>query len=201
MPNTPPQAREAVMIVSGLPRSGTSMAMRMLAAAGIPLLTDALRPPDEDNPLGYFELEAVKKTRDDPSWLADAPGKAVKVIHALLQCLPPTHHYRIIFMHRDLDEVLASQRRMLERSGRLGASMPPEALKRVFASQLQSARRWAETQPNCACLDVHYHEVIHAPAAQAARMASFAGIPDKAAEMAAAVDASLYRRRRQVPGQ
>jgi len=185
-----------IVVVSGLPRSGTSMLMRMLAAGGVPALTDAQRAADEDNPLGYFELEAVKSTRRDPSWLDRAPGRAVKVIHALLRDLPPTHRYRIIFMHRDLDEVLASQRTMLERSGRGGASISPEALKRVFATQLEGARQWAAAQGNCASLDVQYRQVIADPAGEAGRIAAFIGIAERAGEMAAAVDPSLYRNRR-----
>jgi hypothetical protein len=177
------------------------MLMRMLVSGGIEPVADGRRAADEDNPLGYFELEAVKAMRRDSSWLAGAPGKAVKVIHALLRDLPPTYLYRIIFMHRDLDEVLASQRKMLDRSGRAGASIPPESLKRVFAAQLAGARQWAQDQPNCACLDIHYHEAVHDPAGTATKVAEFVGVPDRAGDMAAAVDASLYRNRGQnAPG-
>src|SRR5262249_18507392 len=88
-----------ILIVSGLPRSGTSMMMRMIVAAGVSPLTDSARAPDEDNPLGYFELEAVKKTRENAAWLADAPGKAVKVVHVLLKDLPPSYSYRVVMMH------------------------------------------------------------------------------------------------------
>ena len=171
------------------------MLMRMLAAGGTPPLTDAMRVADEDNPLGYFELEAVKNTRSDPAWLDNAHGKAVKVIHALLRDLPPDRTYRVIFVHRDLDEVLASQRKMLERAGKQGASMPREALRRVFESQLLAVRQWAEAQPNIECLDVHHHKVIADPLAQSARIAAFIGAPDTAPAMAGAVDASLYRNR------
>lgn len=186
----------AVVVVSGLPRSGTSMVMRMLEAGGVRPLTDGERAADDDNPLGYYELESVKTVRADASWLEDAPGRAVKVIHALLADLPGTHAYRIIFMHRDLDEVLDSQRAMLDRRGRAGAGMDREALKRVFAAQLESARRWAGAQPNCACLDVRYREVIEDPAGQAARIAAFVGAPGSVEAMAAAVSAGLYRNRK-----
>ncbi len=175
------------------------MMMRMIVAAGIQPLTDSLRQADEDNPRGYFELEAVKQTKASAAWLADAPGKVVKVIHVLLKDLPASFQYRIVFMHRDLDEVLASQKKMLERSGRSGAALPAEALKKVFAAQLDAARKWAASQPNCSCLDVKYAEVVANPAAQASRIAEFIGVPGKAAEMAAAVEASLYRNR-SVPG-
>ena len=104
-----------VTLVSGLPRSGTSMMMQMLHAGGIPAVTDNIRLADKDNERGYYELEAVKRTKDDASWLRDAPGKAVKVIYLLLYDLPTDYTYRVIFMNRNLDEVLASQRAMLER--------------------------------------------------------------------------------------
>ena len=184
-----------VYIVSGLPRSGTSMLMRMLAAAGIPPLTDQVRSADEDNPLGYFELEAVKTTRQDPSWLNQAPGKVVKVIHAILRDLPATHRYLILFMHRDLDEVLASQRKMLDRAGRPGAALTPDALKKAFATQVLAARAWADAQPNCSCLDVVYDKVVTNPHAEATRIAEFLGMPGAAKAMASAVESGLYRNR------
>lgn len=170
------------------------MLMRMLAAGGVPALTDHERKPDEDNPAGYFELEAVKNIRRDASWLAAAPGKAVKVVHALLSGLPAGYFYRVLFMHRDLDEVLASQEKMLKRSGKPVAT-DPAALKRVFAAQAQAARAWAGSQPNMACLDVQYHEVVQNPVEQAARIAGFVGVPERAGDMAAAVDPALYRNR------
>lgn len=191
-----PSDAAPIIIVTGLPRSGTSMLMRMLHAGGIVALTDNQRAPDDDNPLGYFELEAVKTTRADASWLGQAPGKAVKVIHALLKDLPPTHRYRIIFMHRDLDEVLASQRKMLDRAGKPGASISSDALKRVYNTQLAAARKWIDSQPGSTCLDLHYHEVIASPAANAARLADFLSIPARASDMAAAVDSTLYRNRK-----
>ena len=117
-----------VTVVSGLPRSGTSLMMQMLAAGGVELLIDQIRRADADNPRGYFELEAVKRTRQDASWLDDAAGKAVKVIHLLLRDLPDDREYRVVMMSRDLDEVLASQQAMLARSGKKGANLPPERL-------------------------------------------------------------------------
>jgi hypothetical protein len=171
------------------------MMMKMVIAAGIPALTDDARAADPDNPLGYFELEAVKSTRTDATWVRRAGGKAVKVIHALLSGLPPGFSYRIIFMHRNLDEVLESQRKMLHRSAKTGASLAPEALKAVFARQLDAARAWAAAQPNTTCLDVHYHEVIADPLGQARRIARFIERPGTEADMAAAVEASLYRNR------
>ena len=108
----------AVTVVSGLPRSGTSMMMKMLEAGGMAPVTDGVRAADEDNPQGYFEFEAVKRLgKDEPGWLNQVGGRAVKIISRLLCELPPGHSYRVLFMHRDLDEVLSSQRQMLIKIG------------------------------------------------------------------------------------
>jgi hypothetical protein len=172
------------------------MMMRMLAAAGVPALTDSRRAADEDNPLGYFELEAVKSTRSDPSWLADAPGKAVKLIHVLLRDLPPGYRYSVVMMRRDLDEVLASQNTMLARSGK-APSVPPGALRRAYAAQLAEAERWMDTHPEFRRIDVSYNLVVADPLQEARRVAEFLGLDEGAAgRMAAAVDPSLYRNRR-----
>src|SRR5262245_34520180 len=104
-----------IVVVSGLPRSGTSLMMQMLQAGGMPLLTDDLRPADTNNPKGYWEYEPVKRLQQDNTWMHKAEGKAVKVISVLLQYLPPQHTYKIIFMQRPMQEVLASQTVMLER--------------------------------------------------------------------------------------
>lgn len=175
------------------------MMMRMIAAAGIEPLTDGRRPPDEDNPLGYAELEAVKRTRQDPSWLAAAPGKAVKVIHVLLKDLPPTFQYRLVMMERDLEEVLESQRKMLERAGSREPPVPRETLRRVYAAQIQGIAQWLHARPNFRVLTVSYNRVLLDPVAQAARVAEFLGHPDRAPVMAAAVEPSLYRNRNSNP--
>ena len=172
------------------------MMMRMIAAAGFPQLTDGVRTPDEDNPLGYAELEAVKRTKEDASWLATAPGKVVKLVHLLLRDLPPTHMYSVVMMHRDPDEVLASQRKMLERSGKPGGQLAPEALKRIFASQMQTITTWLASQPNFRVLHVHYGDVLANPNAESERVCAFLGVPEMSGHVAAAVEPSLYRNRK-----
>lgn len=185
-----------ITVVSGLPRSGTSMMMRMIAAGGIPQLTDGVRAADEDNPLGYAEFEAVKRTKDDASWLEQAPGKVVKLVHVLLKDLPDTYPYRVVMMHRDLDEVLASQGKMLERSGKPGGALPPETLKKIYTGQMQGVAAWLASKPNFSVLDVKYNDVLANPATEAGRVAAFLGLEGKAAEIAAAVEPSLYRNRK-----
>src|SRR5262249_30630691 len=102
-----------IIIVSGLPRSGTSLMMQMLDGGGVPVLTDNIRAADTDNPRGYYEFEPVKATKRDATWLPAARGKAVKMVSQLLYHLPPGETYRVLFLERDLEEVLASQEKML----------------------------------------------------------------------------------------
>lgn len=184
-----------ITIVSGLPRSGTSLMMRMLAAGGMDVVTDGERSADEDNPRGYFELEAVKRTDADASWLVDARGKAVKVISALLVDLPPGHLYRVIFMRRRLDEVLASQKVMLERRGEPQAS-PDAEMKELLASHVAAVERTLRAGAHFQTLYVSYNRLLEEPGAQIARLNGFlsgALDPDK---MLAAVEPGLYRQRR-----
>lgn len=108
--------QDLITIVSGLPRSGTSMMMSMLEAGGMDVLTDGIRGADEDNPRGYYEFERVKQIEHDKGWLSDARGKAVKMVAALLKYLPPEYQYQVVFVRRNMDEVLASQRRIDRKS-------------------------------------------------------------------------------------
>lgn len=188
--------RGFVTIVSGLPRSGTSLAMQMLRAGGVPVLSDALRPPDADNPRGYLEYAPVLRTATDASWVAQAPGKAVKVVYALLRQLPPGFAYRVLWMRRQLDEVIASQERMLARRGAPAEEgISRERLAAVFAAQLAETEAWLAQQPSFRVLALDYGEVV-ADAQTAAREidALLGGGLDREA-MAGAVDPQLHRQR------
>ena len=187
--------RNFVTIVSGLPRSGTSMLMQMLAAGGIEPLTDRLRSADDDNPKGYYELEAVKKTKDDVSWLDGADGKAVKMIYRLLYDLPTDRSYRVVFMRRKLDEVLASQSVMLDRRGEKGAGLPPEKMAQLFEGELAKFDAWIAGQNGFEILDIDYTEAVSDPATQARRIDEFLGGGLDVDAMAATVDPTLYRNR------
>ncbi len=184
-----------VTIVSGLPRSGTSLMMQMLRAGGMPLLTDERRAPDKYNPRGYFEHEAVQHSRADLSWLDQAGGRAVKVIHLLLHHLPMDRQYRVIFMQRDLQEVIASQRAMLKDCGRGGAAIPDDRLTCVFERQLSAVRQWLADRPNFRVLYMGYRDVLREPLAAAQRVARFLGGGLDVSAMAGAVDQALYRQR------
>src|SRR5512134_2763803 len=150
---------QVITIVSGLPRSGTSMMMKLLEAGGLPPVTDNIRSADEDNPKGYYEFERVKQlTKGDVAWLPDAQGKAVKVIAALLPHLPAGYHYRVIFMQRAMPEVLASQRQMLIRRGEDPDKIPDDVLAKLFEKHLKQVNDWVGRQPNVERLDVNYNE-------------------------------------------
>lgn len=184
-----------VTIVSGLPRSGTSMMMQMLAAGGLPVLTDQVRASDEDNLRGYLEFEPVKAVKRDASWVADAVGKAVKVVYLLLKDLPAAHEYRVLFMRRDLAEIVGSQQAMLARRGEPGAPVPNREMAAVFARQLKKTDQWLAAQSNFRLLDVGYRDVITDPQNQSRRVSEFLELPLDVVAMTAAVDPSLYRQR------
>ena len=189
-----------VTLVSGLPRSGTSLMMQMLQAGGLQLLTDGRRLPDEHNPRGYFEHEAVKHGKRDLSWLNEAAGKAVKVIHLLLPQLPADRNYRVIFMIRDLPEVIKSQRAMLQQQGRPSAPLSDAALAGVFEKQLVTVRQWLAQQPNFSILYINHRDVIEHPLAAAEQVGGFLDGHLSVSEMAAAVSPSLYRQRSEKDG-
>jgi len=188
-----------IIIVSGLPRSGTSLMMQMLASGGLKTVTDNIRAADTDNPRGYYELEKVKKIKDDASWLPETRGKAFKMVSQLLFDLPPTERYRIVFMERDLDEMLDSQETMLQRRAR--AAGPREEIKRAFENHLERLREWLVEQPNMKVLYVKYSELIKGPEDQSRRVSEFLSGKADLEAMAAAVDPSLYRNRKPGHGQ
>ena len=185
-----------IVVVSGLPRSGTSMTMKMLEAGGIPLVTDELREADESNPKGYYEFEPVKNLHKDPDkrWLSGARGKAVKIISFLLASLPETNNYQVIFMHRNLHEVIASQNKMLERRGEPKGE-DDERLLASYASDLEKTKRLLAARPCFQVLDVDYKAVLDDAAGESGRIGSFVGESLNVQAMAAVVDQELYRNR------
>ncbi len=187
---------DTIVVVSGLPRSGTSMMMQMLEAGGMEVMTDGLRAADEDNLRGYFEYETVKALDTDRSWLPEARGKAVKIISELLKYLPETQTYRIIFLRRALEEVLASQDRMLVRRGvQPGGPAENAEIARIFRKHLRQTEAWLSGRPGFRTLYVHHRKIMADPAREAARVNAFLDDRLDEAAMAASVDASLYRQR------
>jgi len=170
--------------------------MQMLQAGGMKLLTDEQRPADLNNPRGYLEYEAVKRSGTDVSWLELAGGRAVKVIHLLLRHLPANRQYRVIFLLRDLQEVIASQRAMLRAGGQIGARITDDELAGVFEQQLVEVRRWLAERSNFRVLYVNYCDVLSNPSAAAQNISLFLeGWLDVSA-MASVVDRTLYHQRR-----
>jgi hypothetical protein len=194
---TPPgPLAETIVIVSGLPRSGTSMLMQMLAAGGLPVLTDGQRAADDSNPRGYYEFEAAKKVGRDNAWLEQAKGKAVKIVAQLLPGLPPGPRYRVLFMERPLGEVVASQRAMLQRLGREGANLSERQLAATYRRQLDGVRQVLAAHPErVSVLAVNYHEALATPAMVATRVNAFLGGDLGEAAMAAAVAPELRHQR------
>ena len=188
-------SEDFVTVVTGLPRSGTSMMMKMLESGGIPVLVDHIRTADEDNPKGYYEFERVKQIETDQAWLADAGGKAVKMVAALLKHLPTNYRYRIIFMQRNIGEVLASQRAMLRRRGEPADDLSDDRMADMFAKHVEKIQAWLTQQHNMQVLYVQYAEVIAHPAEQARRLNDFLGGTLDVARMQQTVDRQLYRQR------
>ena len=185
-----------ITIVSGLPRSGTSLMMQMLAAGGVPILSDGERRADVDNPRGYLEWERIKQLPKDPNCIAEAEGKAVKVISKLLLSLPPGHEYRVIFMQRPLPEVMASQDEMLQRRGTFDPGEDNSVVARAFQDHLSDVYAWLNGKPYVKVNRVQYHAVLREPKATAEAVAEFLELPLDVAAMTGQVDASLYRQRR-----
>ncbi len=184
-----------ITVVSGLPRSGTSVMMQMLVAGGIPPLTDDIRKPDADNPRGYFEFERAKKIKTDKAWLADAEGKVVKMVHLLLLDLPMDRRYDIVFMRREPHEVVKSQGVMLARSGKSGAAISPEQLIAVYQQQITRVLGFLATHANARVLEVSYNDLVREPEPTARRIAAFFERPMDVSGMVGAVDPGLYRNR------
>ena len=168
--------------------------MQMLEAGGMPVLVDGERPPDQDNPRGYYELSAVRSTRRDSAWIGGAAGHAVKVVSSLLRDLPADRRYRVLFMRRPLGEVLTSQRAMLARRGVAGDVPGPE-IAEAMTAHVAEVEDWLATAPHMEILWVSYHRLLADPLGQAGRAANFVGAPLDVTRMAAVVEPGLYRQR------
>jgi hypothetical protein len=186
-----------ITVVSGLPRSGTSMMMAALKAGGMPLVTDNLRTSDENNPKGYYEFERVKKLpKGDKAWLESSLGKAVKIISVLLEYLPKKYSYRVIFMERDIDEILNSQQRMLERTGKkVASSVEDEIMRKSYEEHLTGKKNWLEKKSNFRTLYLSYNDVLQDPMIEFDRVSGFLDHCLDVASMTKVVDTNLYRER------
>ncbi len=173
------------------------MMMQVLCAGGLEPLADHQRKADEDNPRGYYEFEAVKRTRQDPTWLMASHGKAVKMVYRLLYDLPREYQYRVIFLCRDLKEVLASQNKMLQRLGKNPAPVPDDQMENLFRSQLADFDRWIAERPNFSILRVEYKDMVTDPRPSCERINRFLDDRLNVEAMIRAVDPNLYRNRKE----
>ena len=192
-----PDVENSVVIVSGLPRSGTSMLMAMIAAGGLETVVDGIREADDDNPRGYHELERVKELDKDgdTTWLDEAHGKCVKVISFLLQHLPDKHHYKIVFVRRNLQEVLSSQQKMLERRGEAPGHSDDKEMARMFAAHLSKVEQQLKNRSNCEVLYVEHRATLQTPSEVALKVGQFLGDRLDVEKMTSVVDDQLYRNR------
>lgn len=186
-----------IIVVSGLPRSGTSMAMAMLTGGGLQCLDDGVRSADENNPNGYFEDERVKtlEATDDAEWIREARGKVVKVVSPLLKNLPSDDSYRVLFMLRDLDEVLASQKKMMKRRGEQH-DVPDDQMKRLYRDHLAKVDTLLKSRPETAVKYLEHRNVITSPREMAGQIKTFLDLDLDLDRMVAAVDTKLYRNRK-----
>jgi len=187
---------EPIVIVSGLPRSGTSMMMKMLDAGGLSILTDSIRQADIDNPKGYYEYERVKnlEKETDKSYVREARGKVLKVISFLLKDLPDDNFYRVVFMRRHLDEVIASQNKMLDRRGE-DAIEDRETMAEAYRNHLAAVKILVRKRPNLEMLEFRYDEAVKNPKEAARMVNAFLGGKLDERAMAAVIDGELYRNR------
>lgn len=184
-----------ITIVSGLPRSGTSLMMQMLQAGGLPVLSDGERRADTDNPKGYLEWERIKQLPKDPSLIAEAEGKVVKVISQLLLSIPSGHEYRVIFMQRPLPEIMKSQDEMLKRRGTYEPIADTSPIEQAFQRHLVEVNKCLAGKPNVKVLRVHYHRVLREARQVGDEVATFLGATLNIDAMTQQVDGTLYRNR------
>jgi hypothetical protein len=168
--------KEYIVVVSGLPRSGTSMMMKMLEAGGQPILTDNLREADANNPNGYYEFERVKQLTDgDFDWIPEAGGKVVKIVTGLIMNLPSEQKYKVIFMQRAMKEVLSSQKKMLGRLGQQDDKVEDDKMKKIYQEHLKQVNVWIAKQPNIEVLYVNYNTMLGNPLESLNKVNEFLG--------------------------
>jgi hypothetical protein len=187
---------EPIVVVSGLPRSGTSMCMKMLEAGGVKPVQDGIRRADEDNPKGYFEYEQVKELDKggDKSWVRNARGHAIKVISYLLPHLPSDNRYLVVFVLRDYAEVLASQQKMLDRRGEKNETEDRRMIE-IYEKHLADVKRTLAKRDCFEVLYLDYAKVLEDPLTHARELEKFLGMGLDVQAMAAAVDPELWRNR------
>jgi len=190
--------QETVTIVSGLPRSGTSMMMEMLDKGGLEVLTDQVRKADEDNPKGYYEYERVKQLPHDTGWLDEAKGKAVKVLGELIKHLPGDYYYKIVFMERNLDEIIESQTKMLKRKGEDPEDTSKDELRETFKNYRKILKKQISSSPNMEVIYVNYNDIMSHPEPVIESISAFFDGELDTKKMLSVIDEELYRNRKEL---
>ena len=184
-----------ITIVSGLPRSGTSLMMQMLEKGGMDILTDHVRKADAHNEKGYYEYEKVKSIRKENAWMKEADGKAVKIITQLLPYISPDYEYTVLYIIRPMEEILRSQKCMREHLPDAGKSVAREVLEQSYSRQVQRVQHWMENHPKIRTLYVYYPELMNHPLEKAEEIRSFLGVGLDTEAMASAVDVGLWHQK------
>ncbi|MDG6225884.1 MAG: sulfotransferase family protein [Candidatus Thermoplasmatota archaeon] len=187
--------RDYITVVTGLPRSGTSLMMSMLDKGGIAPLKDDVRTADVDNPKGYYEFERVKKLPGDQGWLPEARGRAVKVLGELMKHLPSGFEYRVVFMMRDLDEIVSSQKKMMIRRGEDPDVIPDDELIRLYRTYLKNLKGLVNSSENMRVAYINYNELLSDPDQSFEEIRDLFDGDIDADSMRDAIDLSLYRNR------
>ncbi len=188
--------KNPIVVVSGLPRSGTSLMMQMLHSGGLEPLTDEIRKADNDNPKGYYEFERVKNLPDgDTLWIDDAKGKVVKIISTLLIYLPKKYDYKIIFMRREIPEIIASQAKMIINRGTQDADDDEELTKKMFVEHVAGVEKWIDSNANVDCLMVPFSDLFVKPMEHIDQIIKFTGVDLNKKAMQRQIDPKLYRNR------
>ena len=182
-----------IIVVSGLPRTGTSMMMKMLEAGGIEVITDSVRKADRDNPKGYYELERVKTIKHDAGWLDGAEGKAFKMVTKLLPYLPAKHQYQIILMERSLPEVLASQKKMLARLNKPMPKADDATMVRYYRNHIEKIKTWLSSKRNIDYISIVYNKIIDNPKGSIDELCEFLQANAHCGKMLDVIDEKLYR--------
>jgi len=186
-----------IIIVSGLPRSGTSLMMKMLESGGLELLTDNIRKPDEDNPKGYYEYERVKNLYNgDVSWIEKIDNKVIKIISYLLKYLPTSVNFQVIFMERNIDEIIESQNKMIKRRGEHVSPENNEKIKVYLVNHLKRVKEWLDKQSNFDVLYINYNKLIEEPENCVLQIKEFINLDLNIYNMINSVDKKLYRNRK-----
>jgi len=182
-----------IIVVTGLPRSGTSLMMQILQSMGIKLFIDKHRAPDQSNPKGYFEHELVKTIERNNFWIKDAKGKAIKIVSPLLMYLPVNINYKIIFMNRLLDEIIQSQERMLSERGKENNTINSEVLKQIFIKDLNLSRKWIAKQSQSKYLEISHSKLLENPKPELEKIKTFLDIPIDLRSTIKVIDKKLYQ--------